>query len=133
MQIALDTLGYCQSLAATNGGAGKAAGRSRIFLVPGMAHCDGGPSLDHSGMLTVVVNRVEKNTAPDSVIATGQAFPGRSRPLGAYPGRLKRRCSPSEKGSGVGLPVSAEPNCSGRGRNPAIEVGLSWKVSTKGL
>ena len=58
---------------------------SRIFLVPGMAHCGGGPSLDHFDMLSAVVNWVEKGAAPDSVIATGQAFPGRSRPLCAYP------------------------------------------------
>ena len=56
-----------------------------MFLVPGMAHCGGGPALDHFDMLTAVVDWVEKGTAPDSVIATGQAFPGRSRPLCAYP------------------------------------------------
>jgi Tannase and feruloyl esterase len=81
----LDTLGYYNSLTATNGGADKLAEWSRIFLVPGMAHCGGGPSLDHFDMLTAVVNWVEKGTAPDSVIAIGQAFPGRSRPLCAYP------------------------------------------------
>jgi len=82
---ALDTLGYYKSLAETNGGAEKVSEWSRIFLVPGMAHCGGGPSLDHFDMLTAVVDWVEKGTAPDSVIATGQAFPGRSRPLCAYP------------------------------------------------
>ena len=48
----LDTLGYYKSLAATNGGADKVAEWSRMFLVPGMAHCGGGPSLDHFDMLT---------------------------------------------------------------------------------
>ena len=81
----LDTLGYYKSLATTNGGADKVAEWSRMFLVPGMAHCGGGPSLDHFDMLTAVVNWVEKGTSPDSVIATGAAFPGRSRPLCAYP------------------------------------------------
>jgi Tannase and feruloyl esterase len=81
----LDTLGYYQSLAATNGGAGKVSEWSRMFLVPGMAHCGGGPALDHFDMLSAVVDWVEKGTAPDSVIATGAAFPGRSRPLCAYP------------------------------------------------
>ena len=81
----LDTLGYYKSLAATNGGAEKVAEWSRIFLVPGMAHCGGGPGLDHFDMLSAVVNWVEKGTAPESVVATGQAFPGRSRPLCAYP------------------------------------------------
>jgi hypothetical protein len=81
----LDTLRYYKSLSDTNGGADKVAEWSRMFLVPGMAHCGGGPSLDHFDMLTAVVNWVEKGTAPDSVLATGQAFPGRSRPLCAYP------------------------------------------------
>jgi hypothetical protein len=31
------------------------------------------------------VNWVEKSQAPESVLATGRAFPGRSRPLCAYP------------------------------------------------
>jgi hypothetical protein len=81
----LDTLGYYKSLAETNGGAEKVAEWSRIFLVPGMTHCGGGPSLDHFDMLSAIVNWVEKGTAPESVIATGAAFPGRSRPLCAYP------------------------------------------------
>ena len=81
----LDTLQYYQSLAASNGGAEKVAEWSRIFLVPGMAHCGGGPSLDRFDMLTAVSSWVEKNTPPDSVTATGRAFPGRSRPLCAYP------------------------------------------------
>jgi len=81
----LDTLGYYKSLAATNGGADKVAEWSRMFLVPGMCHCGGGPALDQFDMLSAVVNWVEKGIAPESVIATGHAFPGRSRPLCAYP------------------------------------------------
>lgn len=81
----LDTLGYYNSLAATNGGADKVAEWSRMYLVPGMGHCGGGPALDQFDMLSAVVNWVEKGTAPDAIIATGKAFPGRSRPLCAYP------------------------------------------------
>jgi hypothetical protein len=81
----LDTLDYYKSLAATNGGPDKVAQWSRIFLVPGMLHCSGGPSLDQFDMLGALVNWVEKGTPPDSVIATGRAFPGRSRPLCSYP------------------------------------------------
>ena len=81
----LDTLGYYKSLAAASGGADKVAEWSRFFFVPGMSHCGGGPSLDHFDMLSAVMNWVEKGIAPDSVIATGPAFPGRSRPLCAYP------------------------------------------------
>jgi len=81
----LDTLEYYKSLAATNGGAEKVAEWSRMFLVPGMRHCGGGPALDRFDMLGAVATWVEKGIAPESVVATGQAFPGRSRPLCAYP------------------------------------------------
>jgi len=82
---ALDTLDYYKSLAAANGGPGTVAQWSRLFLVPGMAHCAGGPSLDHFDMLSPVVDWVEKGAAPDFILATGKTFPGRSRPLCAYP------------------------------------------------
>ena len=81
----LDTLMYYLALGSANGGAGKVAEWSRMFLVPGMGHCGGGPGLDRFDMLGAVVNWVEKGKAPDEVIATGKAFPGRSRPLCAYP------------------------------------------------
>ena len=87
----LDTLQYYQSLGPANGGAEKVAQWSRIFLVPGMNHCGGGPSLDQFDMLSAVVNWVEKGIAPESVIATGKAFPGRSRPLCAYPAHAQYR------------------------------------------
>jgi pimeloyl-ACP methyl ester carboxylesterase len=81
----LDTLDYYQSMEAANGGAQEVETWSRLFLVPGMSHCGGGPSLDYFDMLTAVVDWVQKGIAPESVIATGRAFPGRSRPLCAYP------------------------------------------------
>lgn len=81
----LDTLEYYKSLAATNGGADNVRDWSRMFLVPGMGHCGGGPALDQFDMLGAVVTWVEHGVAPDAVMATGRAFPGRSRPLCAYP------------------------------------------------
>lgn len=81
----LDTLGYYESLEEANGGAGEVEKWSRMFLVPGMSHCGGGPSLDHFDMLSAIVDWVQKGDAPESVIATGRAFPGRSRPLCAFP------------------------------------------------
>jgi len=81
----LDTLDYYKSLAAANGGADKVAEWSQMYLVPGMRHCGGGPALDQFDMVSAIVNWVEKGTAPEDVIATGRAFPGRSRPLCPYP------------------------------------------------
>ena len=83
---AMDTVQYYDRLVADNGGADEVHHWSRLFLVPGMSHCGGGPAaLDRFDMLTALVDWVEKGTAPDSVIATGRAFPGRSRPLCPYP------------------------------------------------
>src|SRR5580692_5963263 len=83
---AMDTLDYYQRMAKANGGMEKVQTWSRMFLVPGMYHCRGGEfALDNFDLLTAAVAWVEKGTAPDSVVAKGKAFPGRSRPLCAYP------------------------------------------------
>jgi feruloyl esterase len=83
---AMDTLDYYQKMSKANGGMDQVRNWSRLYLVPGMAHCRGGEfALDQFDLLSAVVDWVEKGTAPDSVSATGKAFPGRSRPLCAYP------------------------------------------------
>jgi hypothetical protein len=83
---AMDTLDYYQRMAKANGGTEQVQNWSRMYLVPGMYHCRGGEfALDNFDLLSAAVNWVEKGTAPESVVATGKAFPGRSRPLCAYP------------------------------------------------
>jgi pimeloyl-ACP methyl ester carboxylesterase len=81
-----DTLAYYTRMADSNGGLDQVMGSSRFFFVPGMNHCGGGPAaLDKFDMLGAVVDWVENGKAPDSVVATGKPFPGRTRPLCAYP------------------------------------------------
>jgi len=81
-----DTVDYYQRMTEANGGASKVTAWSRLFLSPGMGHCAGGSAtLDNFDMLGAAVSWVENNQAPASVMATGRAFPGRSRPLCAYP------------------------------------------------
>ncbi len=58
---------------------------ARLFLVPGMTHCGGGQSTDQFDMLTAIQQWVEKGQAPDRVVASGKAFPGKTRPLCPYP------------------------------------------------
>ena len=82
---ALDTIDYYSRMTQANGGAEQVRGWSRLFLSPGMGHCAGGPSLDSFDALTAMVRWVEEGVAPESIPATGRAFPGRSRPLCAYP------------------------------------------------
>jgi Tannase and feruloyl esterase len=82
----LDTVEYYENLIRDNGGRGKVESWSRLYLVPGMGHCQGGSAaLDHFDMVTAITDWVEKGTPPDAVTATGRAFPGRSRPLCSYP------------------------------------------------
>lgn len=83
---ALDTVEYYGNLTAANGGSAQTREWSRLFLVPGMGHCGGGAAtLDRFDLLGAAVNWVERDRAPDSIIATGAAFPGRSRPLCPHP------------------------------------------------
>jgi pimeloyl-ACP methyl ester carboxylesterase len=81
----LDTFGYYKDMAAANGGLEAVSKWSQFYFVPGMSHCGGGPALDQFDLLGAMVDWVEKGSAPTSVIATGKAFPGRSRPLCPYP------------------------------------------------
>jgi hypothetical protein len=84
---ALDTIDYYERMATRSGGLDRVgANSSRAYLVPGMGHCgSGAATLDRFDFLQAVVDWVEHDKAPDAVIATGRAFPGRSRPLCAYP------------------------------------------------
>jgi feruloyl esterase len=90
---ALDTVGYYARLTLANG-VPQTLNWSRLYLVPGMGHCQGGPAaLDTFDLLSAVVDWVEKGTAPDAVTATGRAFPGRSRPLCAFPAHAQYKGS----------------------------------------
>ena len=83
---AMDTLDYYLRMAEDSGGLDRTRDWSRFYLVPGMLHCRGGDyALDQFDLLSAVIDWVENDKTPNSVVATGGAFPGRSRPLCAYP------------------------------------------------
>ena len=81
----LDTFEYYKNMAAANGNLDAVSKWSQFYFVPGMSHCGGGQALDQFDLLGAMVNWVEKGITPTSVIASGKAFPGRSRPLCPYP------------------------------------------------
>lgn len=81
----LDTFEYYKEMAAANGGYEVVSHWSQFYFVPGMGHCGGGQGLDRFDFLGAMVDWVEKRNAPQLVISTGKAFPGRSRPLCPYP------------------------------------------------
>lgn len=59
----------------------------RLFMVPGMGHCSGGPGPDSFDMVTELENWVENDIAPDSVVAEHRSggVVDRTRPLCPFP------------------------------------------------
>lgn len=73
---------------------------ARLYVVPGMGHCEGGPATDQFDMLSALVEWVEYDKAPEAIVATargrnnagganGDVPPGwsaaRTRPLCPHP------------------------------------------------
>src|SRR5689334_7199956 len=91
----LDTAAWYDRLQSTTGGRpsgqrgnlqrGRTQDWARLFLVPGMTHCGGGPATDEFDMLTAIQSWVEEGHAPDRIVARGKTFPGVTRPLCPYP------------------------------------------------
>jgi hypothetical protein len=92
---ALESIDYYQRLTRNNGGP-EATGRwARLFLVPGMNHCAGGPATDSFDGLGAITDWVEKQIAPARIEAAALPastfFPGRTRPLCPYPAAARYR------------------------------------------
>lgn len=79
---------------------GDASGFARLFLVPGMNHCRGGPATEQFDLFGALVDWVEQGTPPERVIASARGpgnaggvnadlpaawAPDRTRPLCPYP------------------------------------------------
>ncbi len=98
---AVDLIRYYKEIEQDNGGATEVPSLARLFLVPGMNHCSGGPGLDDFDALGAMQNWVEHGKAPESIVASGRAFPGRTRPLCAYPliAKYSGQGNPEDSGS----------------------------------
>jgi len=59
----------------------------RLFMVPGMQHCTGGPGADHFDALAALEQWVEQGKAPDRIVAAHlkDGAVERTRPLCPYP------------------------------------------------
>lgn len=93
-----DTTRWYDELSTHHGG--DASNFARVFRVPGMDHCRGGPSTDQFDVITPLVQWVEQGVAPERIVASarGAGNPGgvntevpgdwaanRTRPLCPYP------------------------------------------------
>ena len=82
------TIAYYESVVAAMGGAEATADFARLFLLPGMGHCGGGPGPSVVDYLSAMENWVENGVAPDELIASRVAADGtvdRQRPVYPYP------------------------------------------------
>jgi hypothetical protein len=70
----------------------------RMFMMPGVLHCAGGPGPDNADWAGAIVDWVENGKAPDRVIASKMGAAGavsRTRPLCPYPQRAEYKGSGS--------------------------------------
>ena len=81
-----DTIGWWDEVHARYRGA--EGGFVRLFPVPGLNHCGGGPATGEFDVLAALVRWVEQGEAPAQLQAQagqGTPWPGRTRPLCAWP------------------------------------------------
>ncbi len=82
------TIAYFESVVDKMGGPEATAEFARLFLLPGMGHCGGGPGPNVVDYLTAMENWVENGVAPNELIASRFAADGtvdRTRPVYPYP------------------------------------------------
>jgi feruloyl esterase len=83
------TRGYYEDMVAStfDGDMNAAKERARLFMIPGMGHCAGGPSPNSWDKLPPLVEWVERGIAPDAVVATHstRGVVDDERPIFAYP------------------------------------------------
>ena len=88
----LNSINYYESVVQTSGEPSDLALKHtrdffRLFMVPGMNHCVGGPGPDRFDALSVLEQWVEQGIAPSRIIAShlNNGAVDRSRPLCPYP------------------------------------------------
>lgn len=89
------TTAFYEAFAKQQGGYARAQQSVRLFMVPGMAHCSGGPGPDSFDTLSALEGWVERQVAPDAIMATATA-PGatkRTMPLCRFPEQAAYRGS----------------------------------------
>jgi len=84
---ALGTIGYFEAVQKKHG---DASSFSRLFLLPGVGHCGGGPGPDEVNWLAAIQQWVEEGEPPTQLMATKRGEDGQveiQRPTCAYPAR----------------------------------------------
>jgi len=85
---ALNTVDWFETATAVMGGQDAMNETARLFMVPGMDHCGGGPGANDFDFITALEEWVEQGRAPESLLGTHREGNGEatfSRPVFAYP------------------------------------------------
>jgi feruloyl esterase len=90
---ASQSIAFWRELAEQQGGVARANETVRLFLVPGMHHCSGGPAPDRFDTLSALEAWVEHGQAPDAIQASAKPeSPLQHRlPLCPYPQQARYR------------------------------------------
>ena len=83
----MESINYYDSVVKTMGGAAKTKDFARLFMIPGMGHCQGGPGTDIFDNVGVLEQWVEQGAAPDKISASHMTHGvvDMTRPLCPYP------------------------------------------------
>jgi feruloyl esterase len=82
------SIDYYRRVQQRMGGAKATSNFARLYLAPGVAHCQGGPGPQPNGVLDALLSWVEGGNAPETLTAVSRDRAGtvtRSRPLCQYP------------------------------------------------
>jgi feruloyl esterase len=82
-----NSINYYNSVVADQGDEAKTQEFLRLFMVPGMGHCSGGPGTDKFDGLAALDQWVDKGVAPTQIAAAHMTAGkvDRTRPLCPYP------------------------------------------------
>jgi hypothetical protein len=85
--LATSSIGYYEAVEKLMGGRAATQDFFRLFLVPGVHHCAGGPGFTEFDALTLLETWTEKGQAPDVMIASRRVngVVERTRPIYPYP------------------------------------------------
>jgi feruloyl esterase len=120
------TIGFYQEWAKIRGDISELQDHARLFMVPGMFHCQGGPGPNTFDTLKALEHWVENGIAPDSIVATkytndDQTMPPlRTMPLCKFPQQAQY------SGSGD---VNSAANWSCTANQDLLQVGLDGALA----
>ena len=124
---AYGTLDYYEEMTQAVGGQKEADAFSRLYFVPGMHHCSGGPGPNSFDMLTALENWVEKGVAPAAIVAS-HATDGkvdRTRPLCPHP-QVARYTGSGSVDDAANFVCRAPAHDSGSDRPRAAVLPRAW-------